>query len=43
MQELSQSGNAGDCQSAKTAAYATPDDPDNWIKLGAFGHYFIKA
>ena len=23
-----------------TGYYATPDDPDNWIKLGAFGHYF---
>lgn len=23
-----------------TGYYATPDDPDNWVKLGAFGNYF---
>lgn len=23
-----------------TSYYATPSDPDNWIKLGAFGNYF---
>jgi hypothetical protein len=23
-----------------TGYYATPQDPDNWIKIGAFGHYF---
>jgi hypothetical protein len=29
-----------DVEGSITSYYATPDDPENWIKLGAFGNYF---